>query len=59
MLTVFGDINVIKILRGFQNRSSVHVECDSKCDTGSNMGDWNHIKITQTIPELHTGEGQN
>jgi|TergutMp193P3_1026864.scaffolds.fasta_scaffold111648_1 hypothetical protein len=46
-------------LRRFQNRCSAHVEFESKCDTGSNTGDWNHIEITQTIPELHTGKGQN
>jgi len=22
-------------------------------------GDWNHLKSTQTIPEQHTGKGQN
>ena len=30
-----------------------------KSDTGNNMGDWNHFKITQTVPEQHTGEGRN
>jgi hypothetical protein len=23
------------------------------------MGDWNHLKITQTEPEQRTGKGQN
>ena len=30
-----------------------------ECDTGSNRGDWNHFKITQTIPEEHTGKTRN
>jgi hypothetical protein len=35
------------------------VECESRSDTGNNKGDWNHIKITQTIPEQHTGKVRN
>jgi hypothetical protein len=39
----------------------VHVECTdkNKCGTSSNMGNWNHIKIIQEIPEQHTGKTQN
>ena len=29
---------------------------NSEIDTGNNMGDWNHFKIIQTIPEQHTGK---
>ena len=32
------------------------LECDSKSDTGNIRGDWNRFKITQTVPEQHTGE---
>ena len=32
---------------------------ESKSDTGNNMGDWNHFKTTQTIPEQHTGKAGN
>ena len=32
------------------------LDCDSKSDTGNNRGDWNRFKITQTVPEQHTGE---
>jgi hypothetical protein len=31
----------------------------AKSDTSNNMGDWNHFKITQTIPEQHTGKARN
>jgi hypothetical protein len=30
------------------------VECESRSDTCNNRGDWNHLKITQTIPEQRT-----
>jgi len=35
------------------------VECESKSDTGNNKGIWNHLKITQTIPEQHSGKARN
>jgi hypothetical protein len=41
------------------NRNSVHVECENKSDTSNNMGDWNHLKITQKIPEQHTRKARN
>jgi len=41
------------------NRNSAHVECESKGDTGNNMGDWNYFKITQTKREQHTRKGRN
>ena len=25
----------------------------------NNMGDWNHLKITQTVPKQHTGKARN
>jgi hypothetical protein len=42
------------------NRNSVHVECASLSDVGNNRGggDWNRFKITQTVPEQHTGMGE-
>ena len=56
---ILGDRNVIKkeaekILRP-RDRNSVHVECDSK----SNTGYWNHFKITHTLPEQHTRKARN
>jgi len=30
------------------------VECEKKSDTRNNRGDWNHFKITQTMPEQYT-----
>ena len=37
----------------------MHVECESKNDNGNNRGDWNHVKITQTIPGQHSRKAQN
>jgi hypothetical protein len=28
-------------------------------DNGDSMGNWNRLKITETVPEQHTGKGQN
>ena len=36
-----------------------HVECESKSDTGDNNGNWYHFKVTQTVPEQHTGKARN
>jgi hypothetical protein len=65
-VAISGDKNVIEreaenILKykNLKNRNSVHVECESKNDTGNNRGDWNHFKITQTVPEQHTGKACN
>jgi len=42
------------------NRNSAHAECESKSDTINNRGEWNHLKITQTIPEKpHIRKAQN
>ena len=30
------------------------MECENKSDTGNNRDDWNHFKITQTVPKQHT-----
>jgi hypothetical protein len=38
---------------------TAHVECKCKSDTGNNRGDWNHLKISKTIPEQHTGKARN
>ena len=31
----------------------------TKKDAVNNRGDWNHLKITQTIPEQHNGKARN
>jgi hypothetical protein len=36
-----------------------HVECENKGNAGNNRGDWNHFKITQTIPEQYAGKARN
>jgi hypothetical protein len=48
---------IIKVAEKIINSS--HVDCDSRGDIGNNMGDWNSFKITQTVPEKHTGKGRN
>jgi hypothetical protein len=35
------------------------VVCGNKSDTGNDRGDWNHFKITQTIPEQHNRKARN
>ena len=35
------------------------LEFESKSDTGNNMSDWNHFKLTHTTPEQHTGKARN
>ena len=30
-----------------------------RSDTGNNRGDWNHLKITQAIPQQRTGKARN
>jgi len=66
-VTISGDRNVVKkeaekILKYkdlIKNTHSAHVECESKIDTGNNRGDWNRLKITETVPEQHTGKARN
>ena len=41
------------------NRNPAHVQCESKRDTSSNRGHWNHFKITKTIPEQQTSKARN
>jgi len=41
------------------NKNLAHVECENKSDTSNNMGDWNHFKITQTVPEQPNGKERN
>jgi hypothetical protein len=41
------------------NRNPVHVECTNESDYGNNRGDWNHFRITQTVPEQQTGKARN
>jgi hypothetical protein len=33
-----------------------NLECKNKSGTSNKRGNWNHLKITQTIPEQHTGK---
>ena len=35
------------------------MEYESKSDTSNNRGEWNHFKITQTVPEQHTRKARN
>jgi hypothetical protein len=35
------------------------VEYESKSDNGNNTGSWNHLKITQTIPEQHNRKARS
>jgi len=35
------------------------LDADSKSDISKNMSDWNHFKITHTIPEQQTRKAQN
>ena len=37
----------------------MQVDCERKSETSNNEGDWNHFKITQTIPEQQTRKAQN
>ena len=37
----------------------MRVECESKSDTGNNRGDWNRLRITQTVPAQHSGKARN
>ena len=42
------------------NNNNNNKECESKGDTSNNnTGDWNHFKITQTIPEQRIGKARN
>jgi hypothetical protein len=41
------------------NRNSEHVEIEGKSDTGNNRGNWNNLKVTQTVPEQNTGKARN
>ena len=61
-----GDRNVIKqkaeqiyTYGDLKDRNSAHVECESKSDADNNRDNWNHFKITQTVPEQHTGKTRN
>jgi hypothetical protein len=58
-----GDRNVFKkeaqkILK-YKELTMENVKCERKRDTGNNRGDWNHLKITQKVPEQHTGKARN
>jgi len=60
VVAIPGDRNLVKkeaekILKYTRphNINSAHVERESESDTGNTGGDWNHFKITQTVPEQH------
>jgi len=47
-------------MQGMWNvKAAGDVECESRSDTGNNGGNWNHFRITQKIPEQHTGKARN
>ena len=46
-------------VRMTDSRNTAHVECESQSGTGTNRGDWDHFRITQTVFELHTGNARN
>jgi hypothetical protein len=46
-------IIIIIIIERPHNINSAHMECD-RSDTTNSRGDWNHLKIAQTIPEQYT-----
>jgi hypothetical protein len=35
------------------------VESKNKSDTGNSRANWNHLKITQILPEKHTAKARN
>jgi len=41
------------------NRTSKHVECGSKSNTGNKRYNWDHFIITHTVPEQHTEKARN
>ena len=42
------------------NNNNNNKVCENKIDnSNNNRGDWNHFKITQTVPEQHTGKARN
>ena len=46
-------------IEGPRIRNSAHVEYETKRGIGNKRGDWNHLKITPTIPEQNTGKARN
>jgi len=36
--------------------NTTHVKRKNKSGNSNKRGNWNHLKITQTIPEQHTGK---
>ena len=49
----------ILIYKDLNNRNAAHVERKNKFDISNNRGKWNHLKITQKIPEQRTGKARN
>jgi len=41
------------------NINRAYVKCKNESDTSNNKRKWNHLKITQTVPEQHTKKAQN
>ena len=65
-VAISGDRNVIKKeaekflkYKELKSRNTQHVECKNKNGTNNNRDNWNHIKITQKIPEQHTGKARH
>jgi hypothetical protein len=61
-----GDKNVIKkesekVLKHKDLIIEIQRMCNVKTTVipVNNRGDWNHFKITQTVPEQHTGKARN
>ena len=38
--------------------NSAHLECEIKSDTSNNRGNWNHLKIIQTVPQQHNSKAR-
>jgi hypothetical protein len=45
--------------KDLNNRSTAHMDCESKSDTGSNRGDWNHFKSLRQYQSNIPGKQEN
>jgi hypothetical protein len=54
-----GDRNVINKEAEMILEYRARVEYKNKCVISNNRGDWNHYKITQTVPEQLNGKARN
>jgi hypothetical protein len=54
---ISGDRNVIRTeAEAIQTIKTLYVERKNHRDTRENRGNWNDLKITQKMPEQHTGK---